>query len=97
VADDALQAEFERSRESSVRLLENLASKIGAKRAVQSAAGGVHRAARYVQAHSVKDMATGIEQVVRRRPAYSIATAVLAGYLLGCVLRPVRRESIHGE
>ena len=97
MADDALQAELDRSRESSIRLLDNLASKIGARRAVQSAAGGVHRAAQYVQAHSVKDMATGIEQVVRRRPASSIVAAVIAGYLLGCVLRPVRRESIHGE
>jgi len=97
VADDALQAELDRSRESSIRLLDNLAAKIGANRAVQSAAGSVHRAAHYVQAHSVKEMATGMEQVVRRRPAYSIAAAVIAGYLLGCVLRPVRREIIHGE
>jgi len=95
VADDALQAELDRSRESSVRLLENLASRIGAKRVVQSAAGSVQRAAQYVQAHSVKDMASEVEQAVSRRPAYSIAAAVIAGYLLGCALRPVRRFSVH--
>jgi len=91
VADDALQAELDRSRESSIRLLDNLASRIGAKRAVQSAAGGVHRAAQYVQTHSMKDIAAGVEQLVERRPACSIAAAVVAGYLVGCAIRPARR------
>jgi len=97
VPDDALQSELDKSRESSTRLLDNLAAKIGARRAVRSATGGIERAAHYVQGHSVKEMATGVEQVVRRRPAYSIAIAVIAGYLLGCALRPVGRESERGE
>ena len=95
MADDAMQTQLNESRASSMRLLDNLAAKIGATRAVKSATSGMERAAHYVQAHSVKDLATELEGVVRRRPAYSIAFAVVAGYLLGCALRPVRRESIH--
>src|SRR4051794_26160254 len=62
------QLEMEKSRESAARLLETLAQKIGGARAVRSAASGVQRAAHYVQAHSVKDVASGIERTVRRRP-----------------------------
>jgi hypothetical protein len=79
--------ELERSRESAARLLDTLAQKIGANRAVRSAASGVQRAAHYVQAHGVKDVAFGIERVVRRRPAAAIAAAVVAGFLFGRALR----------
>jgi len=82
-----LQAEVERSRESAARLLDTLAHKTGASRAVRTAASGVQRAAHYVQAHSVKDVANGLEQAVRRRPAVSIAIAAVAGFLVGRALR----------
>jgi ElaB/YqjD/DUF883 family membrane-anchored ribosome-binding protein len=94
VADETISArnahellEVERSRESAARLLENLAQKVGGSRAVRTAASGVQRAAHYVQAHGVKDVATGIERVVRRRPAAAIAIAVAAGFLIGRALR----------
>ena len=81
-----MQSELEQSRAASYRLLDALAGKIGATR------GAARNAAHYVQVHSVKDMATGIERVVRRRPASSIALAVVAGYLFGCVLRGDRQS-----
>lgn len=94
LADETLSAhnarelqEVERSRESAARLLDTLAQKVGANRAVRSAASGVQRAAHYVQAYSVKDVATGIEKVVRRRPAAAIAIAIVAGFLVGRALR----------
>jgi ElaB/YqjD/DUF883 family membrane-anchored ribosome-binding protein len=82
-----LQAEMEKSRESAARLLENLSRKIGASRAMRTAVHRVERAAHYVQAHSVKDVAAGIERVVRGRPVASIAVAVVAGFLVGRALR----------
>jgi ElaB/YqjD/DUF883 family membrane-anchored ribosome-binding protein len=82
-----LQSELDRSRESSARLLDNLARKVGGNRAVRSAATGVNRAAHYVQVHSARDVASEIEQLVRRRPGYSIAVAVAAGFLVGRALQ----------
>jgi ElaB/YqjD/DUF883 family membrane-anchored ribosome-binding protein len=82
-----LQVEVEKSRESAARLLETLSDKIGANRAVRSAASGVQRAAHYVQAHSVKDVATGLEKAARSRPVAAIAIAVVAGFLFGRALR----------
>jgi len=82
-----LQVEVERSRESAARLLETLSDKIGASRAVRTAASGVQRAAHYVQAHSVKDVATGLEKAARSRPVAAIAIAVVAGFLFGRALR----------
>src|SRR4051794_26257059 len=95
MADETLSAhnarelmdEVERSRESAARLLENLAQKIGSARAMRSAATGVHRAAHYVQTHSVKDVAFEVERAVRRRPAPAIAIAVAVGFLAGRALR----------
>src|SRR5437763_7679183 len=76
-----LQAEVEKSRESAARLLDTLAQKVGAHRVVQTAATSVQRAAHYVQAHSLTDMATELEEVVRSRPAASLAIAAMAGFL----------------
>jgi len=82
-----LQAEVDTSRESAARLLDTLAQKIGAHRAVRTAASSVQRAAHYVQAHSMKDVASGLERAVRSQPAVSIAAAAVAGFLLGRALR----------
>ena len=71
-----LQSELDKSRESAAHLLENLARKIAANRAVRHAATGVHRAAHCVQAHSVKDVATGVERLVRT-PAADAAESEL--------------------
>ncbi len=83
-----LETELRRSRESAAELLENLARRIGTSRAVQKAATGLERAARYVQVYRVRDVTSGLERLVRRRPGYSIAAAVVAGYLVGRALRP---------
>ena len=82
-----LQAEVEKSRESAARLLDTLAQKVGANRAVRTAASKVQRAAHYVQAHSVKDVANGLGEAVRSQPAVSIAIAAVAGFLVGRALR----------
>ncbi len=83
-----LQSELDKSRESAARLMENLAKKIGASRAVRNAANGVQRAAHYVQEHGLKDVAGGIDRAVRRRPGASILIAVVAGFFVGRALRP---------
>ncbi len=85
-----LQSDLEKSRESAERLLENLARKIGASRAVRNAANSVQRAARYVHVHSARDLTAGIERLVRRRPGYAIAFAIAAGFLVGRAVRPRR-------
>ena len=82
MADDpALDAELERSRVTSVRLLESLAWKIRTTRAM-------HRATSYVLEHSIKDAAAGVTRLVRRRPGISIMIAVAAGFLVGRAFRP---------
>ena len=82
-----LEVELNKSRESAARLLETLAQKIGSARAVRTAATGMQRAAHYVQARSVREVATEIESAVRWRPALSIAVAVVAGFLVGRAIR----------
>jgi ElaB/YqjD/DUF883 family membrane-anchored ribosome-binding protein len=82
-----LMAELDQSRESAARLLESLAQKIGATPVVRSAADHVQRAAHYVQAHSVKDVLSGIERAARRRPVAAIGIAVIAGFLVGRAIR----------
>jgi ElaB/YqjD/DUF883 family membrane-anchored ribosome-binding protein len=82
-----LLAEVERSRESAARLLDTFAQRVGGSRAVRTAASGVQRAAHYVQAHSAKDVAIGIERAVRSRPVSAMAIAVVAGFLAGRALR----------
>jgi uncharacterized protein YbjQ (UPF0145 family) len=67
---------LERSQESALRLLESLARKLGAT-----------RAADYVKTHSAREMAAEVEQAAVRRPAYALAVAVGAGFLLGCALK----------
>jgi ElaB/YqjD/DUF883 family membrane-anchored ribosome-binding protein len=82
-----IERELEESRESAARLRDSLAQKLGIRSAVRNATSGVQRAAHYVQVHSVKDMATGFERLVLRRPATSVAAAVIAGFLVGRALR----------
>jgi ElaB/YqjD/DUF883 family membrane-anchored ribosome-binding protein len=82
-----LQLELDKSRETAARLLETLAQKIGSTRAVRTAANGVHRAAHYVQAHSMKDVAAEIEGAIRLRPVLSIGVAIVAGYFFGLAIR----------
>ena len=82
-----VMAELEKSREAAARLLETLAQKIGVAPGMRGAADGVQRAAQYVHAHSVRDVIGGIEKAARRRPAYAVAIAVVAGFFIGRALR----------
>jgi len=89
MAEEAsIQAELEKSRESAARLLDTLAQKIGAAPALRGAATGMHRAACYVHTHTVRELIAGMERKVRRRPAYSIGIAVVAGFVVGKLLKP---------
>jgi len=83
-----LVAELDRSRESAARLLDKLAQKLGSNTMVRGAASGIGKAAQYVQAHSVEDMAAGAGRAIRKRPGVAIAAAVVAGFLVGRALRP---------
>ena len=80
-------SEIEKSRESAARLMDNLARKIGARRAVRNAANGMQRAAHYVQQHGWKDVAAELDRAVRGRPATAVLIAVAAGFLVGRALR----------
>ena len=82
-----IEHELESSRELANRLLDSLAQRLRVKRAAYNAAAGVQRAARYVQHHSVRDMASAVERRVRRRPAASLVLAVVAGCLVGFAIR----------
>ncbi len=86
VSRDVL-TELEKSRQSAARLLETLAQKLGAAPGMRGAAGGVQRAAHYVQAHSIRDAITGIDRAARRRPAYAIGIAVVLGFFVGRAIR----------
>jgi ElaB/YqjD/DUF883 family membrane-anchored ribosome-binding protein len=83
-----IERELENSQELASRLLDNLAQKLRVRRAAHHAAAGVQRAARYVQIHSLRDMASAVERVVHQRPAVSLMVAAAAGFLVGCALRP---------
>lgn len=84
---EELQAQVEKSRESAARLLDSLAHKVGGYQFVRTAAAEAGRATHYVHAHSVKEVAAGIDRAVRKRPASAIAIAVVAGFLVGRALR----------
>src|SRR5690348_4644177 len=98
-ADEALpgsslqdvQAEFERSRESSVRLLEALKQKVGGTRAVRQAANSVQRAAEYVQSHPP---GAGVVRFVRRRPLTAALAGVAAGFLLAAAVTRAKRRGV---
>ena len=92
-----IDEELEKSRESAARLLDSLAQKLRFPGAVRHAATGIERAAHYVQVHSVKDVATGIGRLVRRRPAPTLLLAVIAGFLVGRALRTPRAGEPGGE
>lgn len=83
-----IEQELEHSRESARRLLDSLAQKLRIKRVAYSAGTGVGHAANYVQSHSWKDVAAGIDRFVRERPVSSLLLAATAGFLVGRVLRP---------
>jgi ElaB/YqjD/DUF883 family membrane-anchored ribosome-binding protein len=89
-----LQAELERSRESSFRLLDSLAQKVGASSgAVRNAASGVQRAATFVHGQSVKEVAK-IHNAVRKRPTAYIFIAAAAGFLVGLAVRGQKRHRV---
>jgi len=83
-----IEQELETSQELAGQLLDNLAQKLRRKRAARHAASGLERAAHYVQAYSMKRMATEVGQLVRRQPAASLFVAAAAGLLIGLALRP---------
>lgn len=69
-----LDAELEQSQQSAKRLLETLARKVGAARAA-------------IEKRSAREMAADLEQAAVRRPAYALAAAIAAGFVLGCFLK----------
>ncbi|HEY1340521.1 MAG TPA: hypothetical protein VGF59_23575 [Bryobacteraceae bacterium] len=87
MADEITPAEVERSRETSARLRDTLARKLKIAPAVRQAANGVQCAAQYLQEHSVKDLASGLDRAVRQRPGAAILAAVAAGFVVGTVIR----------
>jgi hypothetical protein len=84
MAEEPLQdvvAEFEKSRETSVRLLDALSAKIGGSRAVRQAAD-------YVQQHTPERMV----RFARRRPYAAALASVAAGILLAAAVTRLKRR-----
>jgi ElaB/YqjD/DUF883 family membrane-anchored ribosome-binding protein len=82
-----LESELNKSKQSSARLLDDLARKVGSNRTLRSATQGVQRAAHYVQEHSAKDIAVEAERLMRKQPVVTIAVAITAGFLVGRAIR----------
>ena len=82
-----LQAEFEVSPRSAANLLLQFRYRLQNNRTVQRAKRTAGRAANYVQNHSPKNMAAGIERMVRHRPGTALILAVVAGFVIGRSLR----------
>jgi hypothetical protein len=88
----AVNLELEQQRQTSARLLDDLAMALSksagaASGHAVSAARRTGHAAHYMQEHYVKEMAAGLGRFVRRHPAPSLIAAVLAGYAAGRALR----------
>lgn len=83
---EELKSDLEKSSQTAANLLDALARKLKATRAAHR----IGSAARYVQAHSMREVATGIERWIRRRPASAILAATIAGFVVGRALRPKR-------
>ncbi len=87
-----MRRELERERQTSRRLLNELAAAISrsashAGDAMASAARRTGYAAQYVQEHYLREMVTGLGRFVRQHPAPSVAAVLLAGFLAGRALR----------
>ena len=92
----SMRSELEKQRQTSLRLLNDLASAIyrsasqvtnRAGGAVASAARRTGSAAQYVQDQYLREMVTGLGRFIRRHPAPSLAAAVIAGIVVGRALR----------
>ena len=82
-----LDAELERSRATSARLIDSLAEKLRARPAMREATARISRAAQYVQDTSVKDIAARVNRLICRRPLASMLLAAAAGFLTARALR----------
>ncbi len=87
LSPENLEVELEKSRASTARLLENLAEKLRTGPVVREATTRIHRAARYVQDSSVKDLTGRLNRMVHERPVTSILIAAAAGFLAARALR----------
>ena len=96
IPDARMRTELEKQRETSRRLLNDLASALyksashvrnRAGGAVASAARRTGHAAQYVQERYVREMVKGMGRFIVRHPASSLATAVVAGFVVGRALR----------
>jgi hypothetical protein len=79
-----LMEQVEKERQTSARLLESFAAKLGlvASRGSRSARVKL----------PLSEMATGIDNMVRMRPGSSFLFAVVAGYLVGRAIRSTQRR-----
>ena len=75
------------SPRSASNLLQQFRYTLQNNRTVQRARYEIERAANYVHDHSAKDMAAGLERVIRQRPGTAILVAAVAGFLIGRSLR----------
>ena len=88
----SMRTELEKQRETSARLLSDLACAISrsaghVRRGAGSAARRTGHAAQYVQEHYMRDMATGLGRFIRRHPAPTLVAAILTGYVAARVLQ----------
>jgi ElaB/YqjD/DUF883 family membrane-anchored ribosome-binding protein len=82
----SVHSEFEVSPRSAANLFQKFRYRIQNNRTVRRARDSV---AHYVHDHSPKNMAAGVERLIRQRPATALVIAAAAGFLIG---RTVRRR-----
>jgi ElaB/YqjD/DUF883 family membrane-anchored ribosome-binding protein len=94
MGDRAREAE-ERGREEASSKLESVADQLRERASsdgtkgemAERAAVGMERTADYLREHSTGDMTADLEAYVREHPMQGVAAAVVAGFVIGRVLR----------
>jgi hypothetical protein len=84
------QAEFEKSRTTSVKLMESLAQKIGVRGTTRQRADRARRATGYQRPDSAGDSGESFLRFLRN-PAVATLAAAAAGFLLVTAFRHSRR------
>jgi len=63
-----------------------------AEQAADNVAKGLEKAAHYLKRRSYEDMGDDVERVVKRRPMRAVGMALVAGIVIGLILRGSSRD-----
>ena len=63
-----------------------------AEKAADNVAKGLEKAAHYLKRHSYEDMGDDVERAVKRKPMRALSIALVAGIVIGLILRGNPRD-----